>query len=121
MTQQEANCQSLAASGAFFIAMTGLAHEVVGPTLFPWAPEWFGPIAWHGIGVFTIVLGLLLLAATLRLIRFPVVPGAIFAAIGGLAATALMAVLHQEFHFFAFSLAIIGFAAAYFYRKANRQ
>ena len=121
LTQKQANYQSLAASGSFYIAFTGLTHEVVGPILFPWAPDWFGPIAWHGIGIIAMVLGLLLLAGTLRLIKFPVVPGAIFAVIGGLAATTLMAVKNQEFHFFAFSMAVIACGIVYFYRKANVQ
>jgi len=63
MTQREANLRSISVCAAFLMALLGLTHEVVGPTLFPWAPEWFGPIAWHGIGIAAIVIGLLCLGA----------------------------------------------------------
>lgn len=44
MTQEEANTRAVSTSAAFLIAFIGAAHEVVGLTLFPWAPPWFGPI-----------------------------------------------------------------------------
>ena len=38
MTPHEANLRAISLCAAFLIALLGLTHEVVGPTLFPWAP-----------------------------------------------------------------------------------
>jgi hypothetical protein len=120
MTQQEANTQSISVCAAFLIAFIGMAHEVVGPTLFPWAPGWFGPILWHAIGIAAIVLGLSCLGGVLRIFKFPIVPCGILLGFGGIAAMTLMVVMHQEFHYFAMWLAIAGFTLATSQRKAAR-
>ncbi len=120
MTQQEAKDRSVSSCAAFLIAFIGMAHEVVGPTLFPWAPPWFGPFLWHAIGVVAIVVGLLCLAGVWQVINFPVVPVALLAGIGGIAAMTLMAVKTHEFHYFAMWLAIASFTLAAVQHRASR-
>lgn len=98
--------QTIASCCAFLIAFIGLVHEVAGPTLFPWAPAFFGAFLWHGIGALAIVLGLLLLGGTMGIIAVPVIPLAMSAAVGGLAAVIFIAVYAGAFHFFALALFI---------------
>ena len=75
MSKDAALYQSLAACGAAVIMFIGVCHEFVGHTLFPWGPDLMGgPIGWHGLGIFVIGAGCLVLGGTLRLIKFPVVP-----------------------------------------------
>jgi len=122
MSQQQAVYQSLAASGASLIAFIGVCHEFVGDTLFPWAPAFLGgPIVWHSLGLLTIVLGLLLLAGTLRLIEFPVISFSLVTAAVGLVLVAVVASLHHQFHMFALAVALAGFGTAFCHRKAAGQ
>ena len=120
MTRNEANLHAVSLCASFVIAMLGLTHEVVGPTLFPWAPEWFGLIAWHGIGIAAIVLGLICLSGVLGMISVPLVSLGVAAGIGGIAAIALMAVKAQQFHYFAMWLTIAGFALAIAQHRVGR-
>jgi len=118
MTEQQARYQALAASGAMIVAFIGVVHVVVGETIFPWAPAYVGGyLIWYSMGVGGIVFGLALLAATLGKSRMPVVGPCIVAAVAGIALTVLVAVVHQEFHFFAVSLAVAALMTAWFHRK----
>ena len=59
--KEEALYQSLASCGAVLIAFIGVCHEFIGHIVFPWGPSTLGgPIGWHGLGIFSIVLGLLM-------------------------------------------------------------
>ena len=119
MSQQQALYQSLAASGAMLIAFIGVCHEFVGHIVFPWAPAFLGgPIVWHGLGLFAITFGLLLLAGTLRLIKFPVIPFSLVAAAIGIVLVVVVAILHHQFHMFALATALSGFVTAFCHRKA---
>lgn len=111
--------QSLASSCAVLIAFIGLVHEVAGPTLFPWAPAYFGFFLWHAIGIVVMILGLLLLGGSLHLITVPVVPLALVASAGALGAGILVAVTHQQFHFFALCVVIAGLAIVVLHRAAK--
>lgn len=119
MTKQEVTFQSLASGGALHIGFIGLAHEIIGAQLFPWAPEALG-VLWHPAGLSVVAMGMLLLAGTLRLIRYPVVPLALLAAIAGVVTVALIELLHQQFHFLALTLAIAGAMTAIFHHKAEQ-
>jgi len=119
MSREEALYQSLASCGAVLIAFNGICHEFAGHVVFPWGPATLGgPIGWHGLGIFGIALGLLLLGGTLRLIRFAVVPWAVVASVIGIALGIFTAVVHHQFHMFAFAVVLAGAAAAFFHRKA---
>lgn len=118
MSPAEPPYQALAACGATIVAFVGVCHEVIGPTIFPWAPVLLGPVAWHGLGIFTIVAGLLVLGGTLRLIAFPVVPFALLAFAIGVVLVAFTAIAHHEFHFFALAAGTAGAITAHCHRKA---
>jgi len=119
MTKEQARNQALAASGAMIVAFIGVVHVVVGETIFPWAPAFVGGyVIWYAMGVACLAFGLALLAATLGLVRLPVVWPCIVLAVGSLALTALVEVIHREFHFFAVALAVAGAMTAWFYRKS---
>lgn len=118
MTQEEAMYQSLAACGAVLIAFIGVCHETIGLILFPWALTIGGPIAWHALGIFAIVAGLLVLGGTLRVIAFPVVPFALLALVLAVVVFIYTAVAHQQFHMFALVAAVSGGVTAIFHRKA---
>lgn len=119
MTEREATYQSLASCGAFHVGFIGLAHEFIGAQLFPWAPQALG-ILWHPAGLSVVAMGMLLLAGTLRLIRYPVVPLALLAAAAGVVTVVLIELLHQQFHFLALTLATAGVLTAIFHRKAQQ-
>lgn len=122
MSKEQALYQSLASCGAVLIAFIGVCHEVAGHIVFPWAPAALGgPIGWHGAGISTVVLGVLLLAGTLGLIRFPVVPLALIVALAGAVIGVFTAVVHHQFHLFALALAIAGVTTAFFDRRAAAQ
>lgn len=119
MTKEQARAQALAVSGAVIIAFIGVVHEVVGETIFPWAPAFVGGyFNWYAMGAACLAFGLALLAATLGFIRMPVVAPCIVLAVGALALTAFVAVVQGEFHFFAVSLAAAGAMTAWFHRKS---
>lgn len=119
MTDEQARHQALAVSGAVVIAFIGIVHIVVGETIFPWAPAFVGGyVIWYAMGALCLLFGLALTAATLGLIRLPVVWPCIVLAVGSLALTALVAIVHGEFHFFAVALAVAGVTTAWFYPKS---
>jgi hypothetical protein len=100
---------ALAAVGSALLAYVGVVHEVVGPRLYPDGPARFGgPLPWHAAGLLLVVLGLLMLSATLGLVRAPVVSlGAVLGAVGAVF-VALQAGLDGGFHFFAFTMLVAG-------------
>jgi type III secretory pathway component EscS len=121
MSREAELYQSLASCGAILIAFIGVCHEYVGQIVFPWGPSTLGgAIGWHGLGIFSIVLGLLLLSGTLRLIRFPVIPWAIVASIISFVVGVFTAIMHQQFHMFAFAVTLAAAATAVFHRKASK-
>jgi hypothetical protein len=120
MSKEEARYQSLASCGATVVAFVGLCHEVAGHIIFPWGPAFLGgPIGWHGVGLFAITSGLLLLGGTLRVIPFPVVPFALFGSAIGVFFVVATAVLHREFHVFALAVVLAGLLIAYCHPKAE--
>ena len=120
MSRDEALHQSLASSGATLIAFVGVCHEVAGHRVFPWGPAFLGgPIGWHGVGLFGIVAGLLLLGGTLHLYRFPVVPFALLASAIGAFFFVATAALHGEFHAFALAVVCAGLVTAYCHPRAG--
>lgn len=122
MSRDEALYQSLASCGAALIAFIGVCHEFIGQLVFPWGPALFGgAVGWHGLGIFTVVAGLLVLGGTLHLIRFPVVPFALIAVVIGLVLVVFTAVVHRQFHMFALAAAAAGAVTAFFHRKAAAQ
>ena len=121
MSREKELYQSLASSGAVLITFIGICHEFVGHIVFPWGPSTLGGfIGWHGLGIFIIVIGLLLLGGTLRIIRFPVIPWAIVASILGLIVSIFTAIAHYQFHMFAFAVALAAAAIVVFHRKASK-
>ena len=119
MSSRQVLYQSVAVSGAVLIVFIGVCHEVVGTRLFPWGPALFGgALGWHAVGLGCIAVGLALLGGTLRLIRFPVIRPALMVAVAGLAVAVFTAVAHQEFHLFAFTIALAGVSTAYCHRAA---
>jgi hypothetical protein len=120
MSKEEALYQSLASCGAVLIAFIGVCHEFIGHIVFPWGPALLGgPIGWHGLGLFAIVSGLLLLGGTLHLFRFPVVPFSILTATIGVVFVVLTGVLHSQFHMFALAVFFSGIVTAHCHRKAT--
>lgn len=116
-----ARYRALAACGAALIAFIGVCHEVVGDVLFPWGPAFVGgPLPWHGLGFFVIAAGSNVLAGTLGVVRFPVVPFALLAAVLGAFFVVMAAVLHGQFHLFALAASLAGTLTAYAHRKAER-
>lgn len=114
MTKEQARNQALAASGGALTVFIGLCHEFVGLVLFPWGEAFFGgPVGWHLAGLICIAVGVGLFAGALRLVRFPVVPVAIVLSVAGVAVTVITAVLTQQFHLFALTLAVSGVVIAY--------
>jgi hypothetical protein len=109
----------LATTGPAVIIANGLHHEFMGEIVFPWGPGFLGgPIGWHGFTVLVVVYGLVMLLGTLRVIKLPVVPMAglaILVCIGLLLASAL---LHQQFHGFAFTSLIAATTTAVCYAKS---
>jgi hypothetical protein len=109
----------LAASCAALIAFIGVCHEVVGESLFPWAPATFGgPFGWHALGIAAIAGGVLSIAGTLGVLRFPVVACSLLAALAGVAIFIFTAAVHHEFHALALALASAGIATACFHQSA---
>jgi hypothetical protein len=109
----------LSVACAVLVAFIGLVHEVIGPTLYPWAPAWFGLFIWHGMGVTIIVLGLICVVTLLGKLSAPVVPIAIILALGGFAAVGLMIYKEDNFHFFALCNSVASLGMIYCYRKSE--
>jgi hypothetical protein len=121
MTKEQALYQSLAASCAAVITFIGVCHGAVGAALFPFGPAFFGGLfLWYAAGIALIIVGLALLAATLRLIRFPVVATGLLMAPVALALTVFVAVVHGQFHMFAVTLALCGLLMAYCHHKGGQ-
>lgn len=119
MSREAAFYQALSACGAALVAFIGVCHEVIGHILFPWGPALLGgPIGWHCAGIFTIGTGLLVLAGTLQLIRFPVVPFALIAVVAGVGLVIFTAVVHKDFHMFALAAGVAGAVTAFCHPRA---
>ena len=120
MSQRVALYQSLSACGATLIAFIGFCHEVAGHIIFPWGPDFLGgPIGWHGTGLLAIVVGLLLVAGTLRVIKFPVVPVALVVVAVGIFFVGVAAFLYGDFHAFALAGSIAAATTAFFHREVD--
>jgi hypothetical protein len=119
VTPEQARNQALAACGAVLIAFIGFCHEVVGDLLFPWGPELLGgPIGWHGTGLLAICTGLLLLAGTLGVIRFPVIPVALIVSVVGLLFLVIAATRYDDLHAFTLAASFAGLCTAHFHKRA---
>jgi hypothetical protein len=101
------------------MAFHGILHEAIGPLLFPWAPALFGFALWHGLGIGVLILGSLVWAGTLELVRFPVVPACVVTGCLAVTVIVFIVVTHGQFHFFALCLAIAAAVTAIFYRKSS--
>ena len=116
----QARYQALAACGATLIAYLGLVHELVGAQLFPWAPKLLqGPIGWHGAGIAMIVIGLSLLAGTLRLAKIPVVLLCALAGTFAFGISVIAPLVYHQFHFGSTTIVIAAITTAIFDRKAR--
>jgi hypothetical protein len=101
--------RALACGGAMLLAHVGIAHEVVGATLYPDGPALLGgPVGWHAVGLTGTVAGVLMVCATLRLLAMPLVPLGVLASVTGAVFVAWDAMAHQHFHFFAFTAMVAG-------------
>ena len=106
--------QALAFAGATLLGYVGIVHEAVGSTLYPYGPAAFGgPLGWHAAGLSLVAAGVLIGAATLGLLRLPVVPIAALLSLVGAAFVALQALGHGDFHFFAFTMLVAGLLVAF--------
>jgi uncharacterized protein len=120
MSKAAALYQALAACGAAMVVFIGVCHEVVGHVLFPWGPALLGgAVGWHAAGIFTIGAGLLVLAGTLQLIKFPVIPFALIAVFAGFGLVVVTAIIHREFHMFALAAGIAGAVTAFCHARAS--
>lgn len=120
MSMEASRYQALAACGAALVAFVGVCHEVVGHILFPWGPAFLGgPIGWHAAGIFTISAGLFVLAGTLRLITFPVVPFSLIAVLSGFGLVVVTAIVHRQFHMFALTAGLAGAITGFCHSRAT--
>ncbi len=120
VSKRQTTYQSLASCGAVVIAFIGFTHEVAGDIIFPWGPSFLGgPIGWHASGLLAITTGLFLLAGTLRLVHFPVVPVSLLAAAAGVFFLVVAAARYGDFHVFALAGVFAGIATAYFHHAAS--
>jgi len=119
MTREQARAQALAVSGAVIITYVGIIHVAVGASIWPWAPAFVGgEVNWYVMGVVCIAFGLALVAATLRLVRLPVLAMCAVGVAMGVGLIVLVALVKDLFHFYAASLAVACVMTAYFHRKA---
>ena len=101
--------RALACCGAGLIAYVGVCHEVVGSTLMPYGPAVFGgALGWHAAGASLVGFGLLMVVATLGVLRVPVVPLGAAASTVGWFFVVLEASWHGNLHFFALTLVVAG-------------
>jgi hypothetical protein len=100
--------RALASAGAVLVAYVGVVHEVIGTTLYPEGPAFFGgSVGWHAAGLGAIAAGGLLLLAALGRARVPW---------RAIAAT----VLERSFYLFATTLPLAALAVAIGLRRAER-
>ena len=94
-------------AAATLVVYVGVAHEVVGATLYPDGPARFGGLlGWHAVGLAGIAAGLWLAAGVLRVFPVPVAPlAAVIGVMGGVVFVG-EAFVHGGFHFFAFTLLV---------------
>ena len=102
------------------LVQVGIAHEVVGATLYPDGPASVGgPMPWHALGIVGAAGGLLILGGTLDLFAMPLVPLGVLASAIGAFFVAWDALTHHGFHFFAFTVVVAGVLVAVGGREAN--
>ena len=105
--------QALAFAGSILLAYVGVIHEVVGARLYPYGPQVFGgPAGWHAAGLGLVAAGIALAAATLGVLRLPVVALALTLAGAGAVVFAGEVWMHREFHLFAFTALMAGVVVA---------
>ena len=110
--------RALAFGGATLLAYVGLAHEVVGSTLYPYGPAAFGGLfGWHAAGLSLTAIGLLIAAGTLGLVQLPTALLAAALSVAGFVVLVGEALLHHSFHFFAFTTVLAGIFVAVQTRK----
>ncbi len=113
MTELVSRRQALACAGATLLAYVGVIHEVVGATLYPDGPLFFGgTVGWHAAGLGLLATGVALAAATLGVVRLPVVALALALGAAGAVAVAGEAWVHGGFHLFAFTMVVAGLGVA---------
>lgn len=116
----QARYQALASCGAILIAYLGLVHELVGAQLFPWAPALLqGPVGWHGAGIAMIVIGVSLLAGTLRLAKVPIIFLCALAGTFALGISVIAPLIFHQFHFGSTTIVIAAMTTAIFDRKSR--
>jgi hypothetical protein len=118
---RELVARALASAGAVLVAYVGVVHEVIGTTLYPDGPAFFGgSVGWHAAGLGAIAAGGLLLLASLGVARVPWrVLAAVVGASGALVALA-DALTERSFHLFAATLPIAALAVAFGLRRVER-
>ena len=110
-TGPDSRRRAVAFCGSVLIAYVGIAHNVVGSALYPEGPEEFGgSVSWYGFGLGLTAIGLVMAAATLGILRAPVVPLAAVVSIMGAFVVAGSAIQDEHFHFFAFTMLAAGAA-----------
>jgi hypothetical protein len=118
---RELVARALASAGAVLVAYVGVVHEVIGTTLYPDGPAFFGgSVGWHAAGLGAVAAGGLLLLAALGRVRVPW--RAIAAAVGGAGAFVALedALLERSFHLFAATLPIAALVVAIGLRRVER-
>jgi hypothetical protein len=105
--------RALASAGAILVAYVGVVHEVIGTTLYPDGPAFFGgSVGWDAAGLGAIAAGCALLLAALGRARVPWRVLAVVVGASG-AFVALEDALHEHsFHLFAATLPIAALAVA---------
>ena len=111
---------ALAAALSLVMAFVGVVHEVVGSTLYPEGPAWFGgAVPWHIAGLALVIAGAVLVASTLGLLRAPVRIVASVVSLVGLAIAVHDLIQLQHFHLFAATLAVSGAGVAVLYQPSR--
>jgi hypothetical protein len=112
---------AIAAALSALILFVGVVHEVVGSTLYPAGPAYFGgSLYWHLAGVALTVAGALLVGSTLGLFPFPVRVAAAVICVAGAFIAADDFVTKRQFHLFAFTLCLAGAGVVVSFRPGRR-
>ena len=120
MIDSNTTYRAFAVSGCVLVVFIGLCHEFIGSILFPWGPAFLGgPVGWHGLGVFGISAGLLMLAGTLHVVRVPVATLSILVAATCASISAYTLIGRDQFHFLASVEVIAALAVFIFHRRAE--